>query len=492
MPFLCGAANQKEGVNLSREEAMSSDATVKTLKWGVRPSDEIVSEIELQLTGGVVVVVVLDKNYPTSMSSEGFEGEIKKLSEKIGIPHEVEFTDIFRAVFKIAGKEANPAIPPLEKGKFAEKLSNANEDFAIGLYLQILKENADKNIVVSPLSIATALAVVYNGASGGTEKALGNLLCLAGMNVEEINRAYDLFLSDIKKPDPKVDISIANSVWTGKDRKFREDFIKKISVHYEANAKNIDFNSSEAVEQINRWVNEKTKGKISEIVDESIKDSILLIINAMYFKGIWREVFEEGMTKEDAFYLTNGREKRVHLMFQEGRYNYLENEKFQAISLPYGHGRIGMYIFLPDKKANMKDFYKLLNQKNWRDWMSHFKKRQGRIGLPRFREEYGADLNKVLSALGMQTAFSPGHANFERIFRNEENIFISRIKHKTYIEVNEKGTEAGASAAIEMLKEELPTENPFTMIINRPFFFVIRDNESGMPLFMGSILEPNY
>jgi serpin B len=459
-----------------------------SVKWGVLPDIEVVSQIEEWLYSSGEAIVVLDRNYPTSMSGEGFEHEIKKLSEQIKIPHKIEYDLAFRAIFR---KKEELFAKEIDRDPAVEKLSSANEGFAFKFYSQLIGEGGDKNIVISPLSIAIALSVVYNGAGGNTKEAIGNVLGAAGIKLEDINHTYELFLSNIKKADPEVNIAIANSLWAKEDKRFREDFLKAALSYYGAKAANVDFENPDAVDKINRWVNKKTRGKISHIVDETIRDSVLLIINALYFKGIWEEIFEEKMTKEDTFYLINGTEKKVQMMFQKGEYNYLSNSEFQAISLPYGRGRVSMYVFLPEKKMDIIKFHRLLNQKNWRDWMPRFKKREGRIGLPRFRQEYGRDLKDILAAMGMQTAFDTEHANFEGIFQDSANIFISRIKHKTFIEVNERGTEAGAVTSDEMLELlEVPPEEPFNMIVNRPFFFAIRDNESGMMLFIGSIIDP--
>lgn len=371
-----------------------------------------------------------------------------------------------------------------------ETLAESNEDFSFRLYSQLIKEGKEENIVVSPLSISIALSIAYNGASGDTKKSIAEVLGLNGIGPLDINRAYGSLLTALKDVDPKVKMSIANSLWAKKDARFRKDFIQTIQKYYGAEGTNVNFHSPDATRRINKWVNKKSRGKISRIVDESLADAVLLIINTLYFKGAWHKEFRKDMTREDTFTFIDGSQKKVKMMFQEGEYDYLSNQEFQAISLPYGSKAISMYIFLPGEKSSLKEFHRSLEQKRWKEWIPRFRKRHGRIGLPRFKQGYGRDLSGILSSMGMHPAFEPGRADFEGIFQDSRGIFISRIKHKTFIEVNEKGTEAAAVTSIEAKEEERPTEEPFAMIVNRPFFFAIRDNETGILLFTGSIVDP--
>ncbi|MGF1676018.1 MAG: serpin family protein, partial [Rivularia sp. (in: cyanobacteria)] len=252
---------------------------------------------------------------------------------------------------------------------------------------------------------------------------------------------------------------------------------------------NLDFADTNTSSTINNWVKENTQGKIEKIVDQIDPNQVLFLLNAIYFKGSWTEEFQAEKTANFPFYLLSGKQKQHPMMSQSGDYRYYENAQFQAVSLPYGeHGRVSFYIFLPKQNSNLNSFYKNLNTENWEKWISQFNKREGFVRLPRFKMDYTATLNDALSALGMQEAFS-NNANFSLM---GNNLKISEVKHKPFVEVNEEGTEAAGttSVGVELLSAQPTTAKPFEMIVNRPFFCAIRDNQTQSILFMGSIVEP--
>jgi serine protease inhibitor len=184
--------------------------------------------------------------------------------------------------------------------------------------------------------------------------------------------------------------------------------------------------------------------------------------------------------------------KRVPMMHQDGDYRYLRGDGFQAASLPYGDGRMSMYVFLPDSIAGLDDLHAKLSAEAWELWMKSFATKHGRIALPRFKLEFSAKLRQALAKLGMGVAFDGAAANFRGMIAHPgENVFISDVVHKTYVDVNEEGTEAAAVTSVEMrLTSVSEPEKPFEMIVDHPFFFAIRDNETGLVLFMGSIVNP--
>ncbi|NJO28787.1 MAG: serpin family protein [Richelia sp. SL_2_1] len=381
-------------------------------------------------------------------------------------------------------------LPLLDKAASLEtKLVSANTKFGFSLFEQLLVKDNNKNIFFSPSSIALALAMTYNGASGSTQQAMAKALELQGMNLQQINSDYVQLKASLENPDPKVTLNIANSLWVDKNASLKPDFIERNQNFYQAKITNLDFADTQAPNTINNWVQENTQGKIEKIVDKIDPDQILFLLNAIYFKGSWTNEFKSEKTAEFPFYLLSGEEKQHPMMSQSGDYRYYENEQFQSVSLPYGeNGRISFYIFLPKENSSLNSFYQNLNAENWQKWISQFGKREGFVRLPRFKMDYQATLNDALSALGMAEAFSDD-ANFSSM---GNNLKISEVKHKTFLEVNEEGTVAAAttSVGIALLSAQLPTEQPFEMIVNRPFFCAIRDNQTQSVLFMGSIVEP--
>lgn len=369
------------------------------------------------------------------------------------------------------------------------KLVSANTKFGFNLFSKLLVKDNNKNIFFSPSSIALALAMTYNGASGSTQESMGKALELQGMNLQQINSNYAELKASLENPDSQVTLNIANSLWADQNASLKPDFIQNNQDFYQAKLTNLNFADAGTPGIINNWVKENTQGKIEKIVENIDPDQVLFLLNAIYFKGSWTREFDQDKTAEFPFSLSSGEEKQHPMMSQSGDYKYYETEQFQAVNLPYGeNGRVSFYVFLPKQNSNLKSFYQNLNAANWETWMSQFAKREGSVRLPRFKMDYEATLNDALSALGMEEAFS-NNANFSEM---GNNLKISEVKHKTFVEVNEEGTEAAAttSVGIELTSATVPSQKPFKMIVNRPFFCAIRDNQTGSILFMGSIVEP--
>ncbi|NES72779.1 MAG: serpin family protein, partial [Okeania sp. SIO2D1] len=280
---------------------------------------------------------------------------------------------------------------------------------------------------------------------------------------------------------------------TRKGISFYPSFIQVNQDFYQSQVREIDFNDPESPKIINNWVKDKTEDKIDKIIQKIDPDLVMLLLNAIYFQADWEEPFSEYSTKEMPFYLADGTQKQHPIMFQKlSIYSYYENQNFRAVSLPYKKSRVSMYIFLPREKVGLEGFYQVLNQKNWENWMEQFLFNQGfskiNLGLPKFKIEYEVSLNDVLKSLGMEIAFNYRAADFSKMRPIPPKLYIDEVKHKTFVEVNETGTEAAAVTSVGAGFRGPPSE--MEMLVNRPFFFAIRDNESGTILFMGAITNP--
>ena len=380
-------------------------------------------------------------------------------------------------------KEASGTLDP--------RLVSANTRFGFNLFAELAKRDSGKNLFISPTSIGLALAMTYNGAVGETKAAMERALEIQGINHSDLNRAYAELRAALESPDPKVQLNIANSLWAKKDVTFNPDFLARNKQFYGAEVTTLNFNDPGAPATINAWVNDKTKGKIEKIVDRIDAQSILFLINAIYFKGAWAFEFDKAKTKDEPFTTASGQQKQHPIMHQSRDYKYLEGKDFQAVSLPYGGGRVSMYIFLPAKGVRLEDFQKNLTAANWSTWLKQFAETKGEVGVPRFKIEYESTLNEALAALGMGVAFDPNRADFSGIAQGEDRVFISSVKHKTFAEVNEEGTEAAAVTSVEMrATSAMQPRKAFRMIVDRPFFCAIADNKSGTVLFMGAINNP--
>ena len=370
----------------------------------------------------------------------------------------------------------------------AEKqLVESDNKFGFKLFKEIIKEEGGTNVFISPLSVSMALGMTYNGASGSTQEAMQTTLELSGLTIQEVNESYKSLIELLTGLDPKVKFQIANSIWYRQEYSFEEEFINLCKTYFNALVRGLDFSDPNAADTINGWVKENTNGRIEEIVDKPIDSLIVMfLINAIYFKGTWTYEFDEELTKDDWFYLPDGSRKPCKMMEQRSEYNYFSNPDFQAIDLPYGDGDFSMTIFLPHPQKDIDSLIAEFTEENWDNWINSFSKDSGDIYIPKFTLEYGIKLNDVLKALGMEIAFDPYRADFTRMYK-PGGIWIDKVKHKTFVKVNEEGTEAAAVTSVEM---GFVSVSGFYMRVDRPFVFVIRENKSQTILFMGKIVEP--
>ncbi|MHB0976478.1 MAG: serpin family protein [Candidatus Aquicultorales bacterium] len=378
-----------------------------------------------------------------------------------------------------------PAFAATEEDITKSGLSEANTRFGFKLFRELFKEEPDKNIFISPTSIATALQMTYNGSAGKTREAMAKTLELQGMTVDEMNAANAALINLLVGIDPKVELSLANSLWLSDRDELKQSFIDKNREFYAATLDTLDFGSPSAVSTINRWVSDKTKGKITDLIENiDAKSSSLFLVNAIYFNGAWQKEFSPDQL---SFSGPDGSSKVIDGMRLKEDMSYFDNEDFQAVSVPYGDGRVSMYLFLPRANKSLGDFHSAFTAEEWDKWMGGFGEIEGTLIMPKFKFEYGNTLDKPLKTLGMEIAFTD-RADFSEM---GDGLFIGEVRHKAIVEVNEKGTEAAAGTSVEMLKAAAPSSKTFTMILDKPFFFAIRDNKTGVILFMGSVMDPS-
>jgi serpin B len=370
-------------------------------------------------------------------------------------------------------------------------LVTASTAFGFRLLAQLSKPAAGKNVFISAPSIALALAMTYNGAEGATRKAMAQTLGIEGLALPQINSACAALLQTLERTDPQVQLAIANSLWAKANHPFAPDFIQRTTTCFHAQIANIDFTAPSAPATINEWVGKMTNEKIRDLIKPGDFDDLtrLVLINAIFFKGIWQKQFDKAKTRDGIFTLHDGQTKQQPMMAQSGSFKYAESRNYQAVALPYGDGRVSMYIFLPTQTAALDEFASTLTATNWDKWMSRFSKMEGDLVLPRFKIEYAAELNDALAALGMSVAFGDD-ANFDGMSQlKPAEFYISKARHKTFVQVNEEGTQAAAATAVIIAQRAIVQR--FRMMVDRPFFCAIRDDETGVLLFMGLIVDPN-
>ena len=367
----------------------------------------------------------------------------------------------------------------------SKQMAKKQNMFGFQLLKKMIDSKQQDNVLISPPSIAFALGMCYNGAAGSTRQAIARAISLTGMKKRQVNRGNLSLKNCLEKANDKIELKIANSLWMKAGINYKAKFIRQTKKFYQAQLSTLDFNSPKAKDAINQWVSAKTNKKITKIVDSIPKDAILYLLNAVYFKGQWKTYFEKERSYKTDFKLLNGKTKKQAMMSQSGSYQYLSTPEFQAINLPYGGSDVSMYIFLP---SNFKSFLHNLSESNWNKWLKKFKEKEGEIGIPKFKLEYESFLTPLLADMGMEEAFSK-QADFSNIRSIPPAIFIKEIKHKSYMEVNEKGTEAAAVTSVGFGIEAV--QEKFEFFVESPFFFAIRDNITGSVLFLGIVTNPS-
>jgi serpin B len=384
--------------------------------------------------------------------------------------------------------EAHP-LTELEKS-----LVRKSNQFGLHLLRTVNQTESDKNVFISPLSVSMALGMTLNGASGTTEEAMRSTLSFSGMTQEEINTSYHNLMELLRTLDPKVEFNIANSIWHRLGFTVEREFIETNQRYFDAIVTGLDFSSPDASKTINQWVDLSTKGKIKEIVPNRIPDYVVMyLINAIYFRGTWTIEFDKNKTADAPFFLPTGTTTQAKLMLLKDTLSYVETASYQAVELPYSDGFFSMIVVLPKQGESIEAFVNNLTDDSWTNLKNELRAELGTICLPKFKLEYEKALNDALKAMGMEIAFDPNRADFRRISQQVydmgERLFISKVKHKTFVQVDEEGTEAAAATSIEVGFTSVgPRE--FVMRVDRPFFFVITERGSGTLLFVGKIVEP--
>jgi len=362
--------------------------------------------------------------------------------------------------------------------------------FAFKIFSQL--KTLEENLFFSPFSIFSALAMVYVGARNVTETQLADILEF-NMDQDILHPSLKELMTDLLK-NREIELDIANSLWVQTGFDLLHKFLYIIKRDYGGSVFNVNFNiASEACAKINSWVSEQTRNKITEIINKTSlnEDTKLFLINAIYFKGFWMSPFKNSLTKDDFFTLISGEKITVSMMNQKDSYEYLEEENFQAIKLPYEGHRISMIIFLPKKTDGLIEFENNLNSTILDNYIPCFNLEKVKLSLPKFLIRTEFKLKNHLINLGIRDAFNDD-ADFSGI-TEPKKLKISEVIHKTFIEVNEKGTEAAAVTAIRMgLLGFSPqkVKPPLIFHVDHPFLFLIWDSNTRCILFMGRIMNP--
>ncbi len=346
-------------------------------------------------------------------------------------------------------------------------------------------EEEGNNLVISPLSVSQAFGMAINGATGSN---LDEMLQVFGYDdTQGMNDAYKNIRGALSTADPKVTIGIANSAWYRQGFVIKEPFFNALRQYYDAEIEGLDFNNADqSLKTINGWVNNKTKGKIPTIINNISTRHILFLVNAVYFYGPWSNKFDKANTTTAPFKLSNGSGVQVKMMYQESVFEIKNYPKFSFLRAPYASGAFAMNILLPHEGVKADEVINMLNSDEWNSLQTEKPSVKVKLYLPRFKSECKYNLVEGLQMLGIQKAFTD-NMGFHNIA--EAPIVISDVKHKTFIEVDEKGTEAAAATSIGFELTSMPPQSP-VFRVDRPFVFIISEKTSGAVLFAGKIENP--
>ncbi|HOW30009.1 MAG TPA: serpin family protein [Bacteroidales bacterium] len=373
-----------------------------------------------------------------------------------------------------------------------QQLVDQSNAFGFNLFRKAAEiSGTGKNMMLSPLSISMALGMTRNGAANATLDSMTTTLGFNGLTDQEINESYKYILETFSTLDPKVDLSIANSIWSRNTFSVIEAFKATNQTYFNASVTPLDFNDPSSVTTINNWVSDNTNDLIPKIVDQIGPDMVMYLINAVYFKGQWRYQFEKEKTAPKTFYLADNSQVQVESMLQRANLQYFKGSVFQAVELPYNQGNYNMNILLPDAGTSLADVIALLTQENWQSWKQGFVETDVQLQIPKFKYEYEEkNMIPILAGLGMGIAFAPDFADFTRI-NSEGGLYISEVKQKTYIETNEEGTEAAAVTSVGVAVTTIGIDpQPVSFIADHPFVYLITEKSTGTILFIGTVMNP--
>ena len=363
-----------------------------------------------------------------------------------------------------------------------EKRVAQDNEFAFDLLKKTIEDSKETNVFVSPLSVSIALGMAWNGANTETKTEMETALKMNGLSVADINEYYKVMQTNLPTIDPTTKLNIANSLWYRTGFPVKSDFLKVNSDYFNAEVRHLDFAQTWAKDTINNWCSRKTNKLIPTIIDNISQDAMMYLINAVYFKGIWRSKFDKKETIESNFNNESRQQVKVNMMYQKDTFGYSSDVTAQYLDMPYGNNAFSMTVILPQSNKTTTDVLNNLTLANWNSTLSNMREREVIVHFPRFKVENKFKLNKVLQNMGMKLAFSD-FADFSKI--SDIKLMISEVVHKTYITVDEEGTEAAAVTSIEFTTTSMPNYPIFT--VDKPFVFVIREKSTGVILFIGKI-----
>ena len=393
---------------------------------------------------------------------------------------------VLSLIFCASCTQEDPPTPLNLPAEASQVIASSNA-FGFELFKQVIRNaEAGKNVMVSPLSVSLALSMTYNGAAGETRTAFEQTLMIGDLGRDQFNDVNKQLVTALLAHDSRVILEIANSIWYRQEYQILQGFIDRNQNFYNADVRPSDFDDPRTLDKINGWVDEKTHHKIDKIIDQINPESFMFLINAIYFKGTWEYEFDKKETRDADFSLGEDAYVSVPFMHQKMDIDMLSNDLFSAVELPYGKGNWRMYLFLPNPDRSLDDLVGQLTIANWTNWINAFTpSKEVSVSIPKFKFSFEQSLNDALTVMGLGVAFT-SEADF-RDMAPGLPLSISQVKHKTFIEVNEEGTEAAAVTSVEIVLTGIGN----FFFANRPFLYTIVEKSTGTILFIGQVVNPS-
>jgi serpin B len=379
--------------------------------------------------------------------------------------------------------------PRITLTKKSAEIIEANHAFGFELFREVCRISELENIMISPMSISYALGMTYNGAAGTTLDAFNDVLHFGGLTNQEVNESYKDLMDQLLNLSEEVEFALANSIWYKEGYPVLEEFIKTNEDYFNAAIREADFSDPKTVDLINGWIEEQTNDKIKDMLDQIPEDAIMYLINAIYFNADWKYEFPKEDTYEGDFKLENGSQTAVDYMVVEGDFHYTYNDDFAAVELPYSDSSFSMLVMLPQQGNSVSSLIESLDVSTWDSWFKHSQRLGVQVVLPKFKYEFKDLLNDPLKTLGLGVAFSDA-ADFSRLA--PISLYISRVIHQTFIDVQEEGTEAAAATIVEMKELSAAGGSVISFHADHPFIYLIKENSTGAIVFMGKVGRPEY
>jgi serine protease inhibitor len=365
-----------------------------------------------------------------------------------------------------------------------------NFTFAIKLFTH---EQTNENAVVSPFSAYSALSMAANGAHGKTRQDMANTLGFKTDEMDSVNRRNLQVMTVLQGQPDIVKLEIANAIFADHNYPFKDSFKAKCHEFYRAEAQSLDFNKAQTVATINDWCKEKTHGKIDKIIAKLTSDEKMVLLNTVYFKGKWATPFKKESTYQEQFHagLKIPTNVSVDMMHIVENLPYLKESNFQAIAMPYKGLKQSLYVFLPNQNSDLKTMLASFSEANWKSWLNSFHNKNIELSLPKVKVKYSTELSTTLKQIGMASAFTP-NADFSDMIEPPQSVFISKVVQKTFLGIDEAGTEAAAATAVIMAARAMAyqPQTPLPFKVDRPFVIALVDNDSQEILFLGAISNP--